>query len=261
MTSKNRKNITDLRELSILVSLYGLSFMLKNKTTNTDKYFEYQFDKCNPIALEKQLKTIIKERPILKETFAKVNIIHHNNLNTLVPQKYFNQTLLKDYLKFNIQLIDNDFADFDEINNLQSNNIYLPFVNINNVFLDFNNSVNYYHSASLFLKEINHLFKQNVELSLYEVFINVYPNDFQLAIFINEKLYLYNHFDYKSVDEFLYFLFFAIESVEVDESKTKYTILGISENHEIIKNLKDFTTKLKVVSSKIDSQLNNYILS
>ncbi len=258
MTSQSSNNIIELKELSILVSLYGLSFMLKNK--GTIKHFEYHFDKLNPIALESKLINIIKERPILQEPFSKVTLIHHNNLNTLVPQEFFNPDTLKDYLKFNIQLLDNDFAAFDTIGSYQTNNIYLPFVNINNVFLDYNESITYFHSGSIFLEKIDKILKKRNELSLYEVFVNIYPNDFQVAIFINEKLYLYNHFDYQDIDEFLYFLFFAIESVKVDEKKTKYTILGVLENNDIVKNLKDFTPNVSVYAAHIDSRINNFIL-
>ena len=256
----SNKNIIDQRELSILVSLYGLSFMLKNKENNSFKHFEYLFDIQNPISLEHKLLTIIEERPILKEQFDTVNIIHHNNLNALVPQEFFNPNLLKDYLKFNIQLLDNDFADFDSIHNLQSNNVYLPFVNINNIFLDYNSSINYYHSASIFLNKITRILKQNIELSLYQIYINVFPKDFQLAIFINEKLYLYNHFDFDSTNEFLYYLFFALESIKIDEKKTKYSIFGIDEKHIIVTNLKDFTNNLTVYPSSFNSKLNNFIL-
>jgi hypothetical protein len=257
---KSNKNIIDQRELSILVSLYGLSFMLKNKEDDSLKHFEYLFDNQNPISLEEKLLSIIEERPVLKEEFASVKIIHHNNLNALVPQEFFNPNLLKDYLKFNIQLLDNDFADFDSIDNLESNNVYLPFVNINNVFLDYNSMVNYYHSGTIFLNKITKLLKQSLKLSLYQVFINVYPKDFQLAIFINEKLYLYNHFEFEHTDEFLYYLFFALESIGIDEQKTKYKIFGIDEQNDIVKNLQDFTGNLTVFSSSLDSKLNNFIL-
>jgi len=260
MTSKNSNNIIELKELSILVSLYGLSFMFKNIEQNTFKHFEYQFDKRNPFSLESELKKIINERPILKNRFSKVNIIHHNKLNTLVPQELFNNNLLKDYLKFNVQLIANDFVDFDNVAHFQTNNVYVPYVNINNVFLDYNPSINYYHSATIFLEKVYNILTSNYELSLYEVFINVYPNDFQLAIFINEKLYIYNHFDYQDIDEFLYFLFFAIESLDIDKKKTNYTILGVLESSEIVKNLKDFSPNISVYPTNFSSKINNFIL-
>ena len=234
--------------------------MLKNNEHQNTKHFEYLFNTLNPVSLEQELLTIIEERPILKNQFDTISVIHHNSLNTLVPQEFFNPNLLKDYLKFNIQLLDNDFADFDSIDELHSNNVYLPFVNINNVFLDYSPSINYYHSATIFLNKISSILKQSSELFLYQVFINVYPKDFQLAIFINEKLYLYNHFEYHNSDEFLYYLFFALESIKIDENKTKYYIFGIDNQDEIVKNLRDFTNNLSVFSTSFDSKLNNFIL-
>ena len=260
VTKKSNKHIIDSRELSILVSLYGLSFVLKNKADNSFKHFEYQFNQQNPIALEKKLLEIIEERTVLKNTFSAVNIVHHNNLFTLVPQTYFSQDILKDYLKFNVQLLDNDFAAYDEIRSLDTNNVYLPFVNINNTFLDYNEHINYYHSGTQFLNKILQINQKNAKMYLFEVNINVFKNSFQLAIFKNEALQFFNHFDYENIDEFLYYLFFTLETFKITKWETKYTIFGLEKNHEIIKNLKDYTKELIIYPGQYNSEINNFIL-
>ncbi len=261
MTTKNNFTENNFKELSILVSLYGLSFMLKNNETQERKFFEYTFSPQNPIGLEKELLKIFEERSILKNSFAKLNLIHHNRLNTLVPKAVFDKKMIKEYLKFNIKLLPTDFADFDELTNLKSINAFVPFVNINNIFLDYNKQINFHHSASIFLKKVQKIRKHKTNLKLFDVYINVFKHDFQLAIFKNEKLALYNHFSYESIDEFLYFLFFAFESLELDEAKTSFNVSGIDQQNEIIKNLNDFTSNIHIITSGYQSQINNFILS
>jgi hypothetical protein len=51
-----------------------------------------------------------------------------------------------------------------------------------------------------------------------------------------------------------------LESIGIDEQKTKYKIFGIDEQNDIVKNLQDFTGNLTVFSSSLDSKLNNFIL-
>jgi len=261
VTTKNNFTTNNFEELSILVSLYGLSFMLKNGETKEKKFFEYSFNPQNPVGVEKELIKIIEERDILKNNFEKLHIIHHNKLNTLIPKAIFDKDLIKDYLNFNIKLLPTDFADFDEINSLKSVNAFVPFVNINNILLDYNKQINFHHSASIFLKKIQKIRKQKTKLNLHDIYVNVYTHDFQLAIFKDEKLELYNHFPYENIDEFLYYLFFAFESLQLDKNKTNFNVSGIDNQHEIIKNLKDFSPKIHIITSDYKSQINNFMLS
>ena len=40
------------------------------------------------------------------------------------------------YLKYSIKVLENDFVTFDELNNCDIVNVYIPFVNINNFLID-----------------------------------------------------------------------------------------------------------------------------
>ncbi len=258
---KNKNNITqDSRELSIQASLYGLSFMIKNPKTKENKFFEYTFETTNPVRLEDKLSEIIKERPVLKHHFSKVKIIHHNLLNSLVPQEYFEDSQLEEYLKYNISLLENDQASYDEIKNLELINVYLPFVNINNFLLNYNPSIDYFHSSSIFINKINQRRNKKETLPLFDLYLNVYSKDFQLLIYKNEELLFYNSFEYQTTDDFLYFFFFVLESLKIEETKIDFHISGVDKNFPILKDLSDFVPQWKILPPSNPGKINNFII-
>ncbi len=249
----------DTRNLSILVCLYGLSFVIQ-KPDGESKFFEYRFDKTNPYKLEDELKKIIRERPVLKHQFNRVDIIHHNLLNTLVPNEFFVDEKLENYLKYNISLLDNDQASFDVINEMNINNVYLTFANINNVFLDYNKNINYFHSATVFIDKINALRKKHKVLKLYDIYLNVYEKDFQLLIYKNEEILFFNSFEYETTDDFLYFFFFVLESLNITDNDTQYHISGVGKDFKILQDLKDFVPNWHIIEGKNTGKINNFIL-
>lgn len=262
ISMKNNKNNLqqDPRELSIQASLYGLSFMIKNPKTKENKFFEYLFDKTNPVQLEEKLKEIAKERPVLKHHFEKTKIIHHNLWNTLVPREYFEASAPEKYLKFNINLLPTDQASFDEITDLDIVNVYLPFVNINNFFLNYNPSVDYFHSASVFIDKINKIRSKKANLPLYDLYLNVFPQDFQMLIYKNEELLFFNSFEYQTKDDFLYFFFFVLESLKLDEKEMDFHLCGVDRDFPVYKDLKDFIPRWKILPPSNPGKINNFIL-
>ncbi len=262
ISMKNHKNNLkkDPRELSIQASLYGLSFMLKNPQTGETKFFEYSNEKTNPIQLDRKLEEIAKERPVLTHHFSNVKVIHHNSLNTLVPDEYFEASSLEDYLKFNISLLPNDKAAYDKIKDLELTNVYLPFVNINNFFLNYNPSVEYFHSSTLFIEKINQIRNNKETLPLYDLYLNVFSKDFQLLIYKNEELLFYNSFEYETTDDFLYFFFFVLESLRLDEKNIRFHLAGVNADFPIYKDLSDFVPYWEFLPASNPGKINNFII-
>ncbi len=249
----------DHRELSILVSRYGLSFLFKDKNPSQSKFFEYLFEQTNPFEIENKLKKIFQERPVLTRQFKNIRIIHHNNLNTLVPIELFNEKNPEEYLKFNIKLLEFDRAHFDTIDSLEIANVYIPFANINNLFLDYYDEIDFFHSATIFIEKIDKTRSQKEVLSLYDVYLNVFHRDFQMLIYKNEDLIFFNSFEFSTNDDFLYFFFFVLETLKIPENKAEFHIAGVDKNFVVMKDLKDFVENWNFLSAENPGKLNNYI--
>ena len=107
----NISNLNINQELSIQVSLSGLSFCILHKDSNTITYIKHiAFEnKVNPIELLDKLKHAFNSEDVLNETFSAVNVVHVNDLSSLVPKPLFNEDYLADYLKFNSKILKSDF--------------------------------------------------------------------------------------------------------------------------------------------------------
>ena len=132
-TNKTSNKLTNI-DLSIQISLSGLSFCILNTDTNTViELREVIFEKrLNPLEALDELKSLFTKENALQSNFKNVIIIHDNDLATLVPKSLFNKNHLAEYLKFNSKILKSDFIAYDPIQENSSVNVYIPYVNFNN---------------------------------------------------------------------------------------------------------------------------------
>ena len=256
--TKNNNHINqNTKELSILVSMYGLSFMIQNDTQK--KFFEYPFTFANPVTLQQKVSEILAERPVLRETFDLINLIYHNRLNALVPTDFFEPELAKDLLAQQIKLQENDYVNYNYIESLQAFNLYVPYHYFETSFFKDNfKRLMLKHSATHFFENISVIKKQTQDLPVFEVFLNIFPRDFQIAVYKNESLQAYNHFEYSNTDEFLYYLFFMLETLDVKPHQSRLYIFGTDAQNEILDQIRLFNDNIKVVPGLNPSQIYNY---
>ena len=62
---------------------------------------------------------------------------------TLVPKELYDKDEKKTYLKYNTKVNDSDYISDDEINELNIKNVYIPYVNVNNLLVDKFRNINY----------------------------------------------------------------------------------------------------------------------
>ncbi len=237
--------------------MYGLSFMIRNGQQK--KFFEYPFTFANPIILQQKVSEILAERPVLHETFDLINLIYHNRLNALVPADFFKPELAKDLLAQQIKLQENDYVNFSFIESLQAFNLYVPYHYFEDAFLKNNfKRLLVKHSATHFFENINTIKNQTQDLPVFEVFLNIFSGDFQIAVYKNETLQVYNHFEYSNTDEFLYYLFFILETLDVKQHQSLLYILGTDSQNELLKHIHLFNDNIKVIPGLNPSQIYNH---
>ena len=87
---------TDLKEtyLSIQISLDGFSFCIyapQSQRYLTFQHYDFELQNSTPEQLLILVQSIFDENNLLNQDFKKVNIIHQNELATLVPTEYFDE--------------------------------------------------------------------------------------------------------------------------------------------------------------------------
>lgn len=210
------------KKLSIQVSLSGLSFcvfdLLSNTIINT---MSITFEKTKVI--EEQLWRTFVDYPILTKSFDEVMVIHDNNLNTFVPSSLFDPHFIASYLQYNTKVFETDFFTHDIIFPYEMNNVYVPFVNINNFLLDQYDTFEYQNANSILVKQLLNLSKNKEEK---QVFVHLQQAHFEIVVVKNQQLLLFNSFQYQTAEDFIYYVLFTCEQLQLNPEIISVQLLG-----------------------------------
>ena len=213
------------KKLTVQVSLTGLSFACFDTLTNTVIALQNiaidSFPKNTPI--EDLFAEAFRNHPELKSNYDEIVIVHSNNLSTFVPTALFDEDYLGSYLQFNTKVFETDFFTFDALEKYEMNNVYIPYVNMNNYFIDQFGTFDYKHANSILVNKLLDISKNNEELQL---FVHVSDGHFEIIVIQNQKLQLFNSFDYKTPEDFIYYILFTAEQLHLNPESFKMELLG-----------------------------------
>ena len=223
------------QKLAIQVSLNGLAFAtfdtLTNKATMLQKV---ALGKVNLTTKTEDLfAEAFQKHPELTASYDEVVVIHSNNLSTFVPTALFDEEYLGSYLQFNTKVFETDFFAYDELGNYEMNNVYIPYVNLNNYFIDQFGTFDYKHANTILVKKLLDISKNNEER---QMFVHVSDTHFEIVVIQNQKLQLYNTFEYKTTEDFIYYILFTAEQLHLNPESFKLELLGkITEDDSLYK--------------------------
>jgi len=225
-TINNILKDTYRKALSIQFSLGGFSFCISNIETKEVQHFTgYTFDvhSIGPEALLSEIESIYHENALLKQEFESVTIIHQNNLYTIVPAPLFDESELKTYLDYNIKTLTNDYATFDNLNQLDIKIVYIPYVNINNFFFQKFGEFEYKHHTTVLIDKLILHAKNNSEK---QFFVHVINNNFDIVVIENSKLLFYNSFSFSTKEDFVYYILFTAEQLQLNPEELLLFFIG-----------------------------------
>ena len=252
MVTNNQENT--FCKLSIQVSLNGLSFCILNTTNNTIVYYHKKsFEKeLDPVNLLQKIEEEYNTQPRLKTAVNEVKLCFCNSLFTLVPKKWFKEDAAASYLKFNTKILKTDFVAVDEIENKEMINVYIPYTNIINYFFEKYGEFEYVHHLSVLLYRFLS-FDDHKGIKVY-----AHNTHKRLDLFIIEdgRLLLCNSFTYSSKEDYLYYLLFVAEQLDLDPKKFKLHLSGdIHKEDDIYKLLQDYIRNIYFLSSETEHEI------
>ncbi|WP_395043214.1 DUF3822 family protein [Flavobacterium sp.] len=228
-------SITDktYKKLTIQVSLNGLSFCIFDTLSSNPILLQnIHFDSFQRSSkIEDLFAVVFRENPELNHKYDEIVIIHSNNLSTFVPTALFDEEFLGSYLQYNTKVFETDFFAFDVVEKYEMNNVYIPYVNMNNFFIDQYGSFDYKHANSILVSKLLDLSKNNEERKM---FVHVSDTHFEIIVVQNQKLHLSNSFEYKTAEDFIYYILFTAEQLQLNPENFKLELLGtIVENDSL----------------------------
>ncbi|MEW2923049.1 DUF3822 family protein [Muricauda sp. ANG21] len=224
------------RKLSIQVGLNGLSFCVLDTISNKILAFEKVSFKTpsTPYLMLKELKAILNQKSDIGSNFSEVVVIHKNNMFSLVPKPLFNVDELPNYLKFNAKIMANDLIAFDEIPNQEMVNVYVPYTNINNYIFDLFGEFEFKHSGTVLINKLLNQTRVSPEPICY---VQVAEKEMEMMVVSEKKLTFYNQFEFKTKEDFLYYLLFSLEQLQMNPEKIQLKLFGKIEEGDPIYDL------------------------
>ncbi|SFN69823.1 Protein of unknown function [Bizionia echini] len=232
ITSKN-EHIKSNKNLSIQISLNGLSFCILNTESHTVVFLkEITSEKREtPYKILDLLIDAFETEKALQVPFNDIQVIHENELATLVPDILFQEDNLADYLKFNSKILRSDFISFDRIDINKSVNVYVPYVNINNYIYEQFGSFSYKHFSTILIQSILELEQNETDTKMY---VHVQKTHFEIVVVKNGDLLLYNSFEYATKEDFIYYVLFTAEQLQLNPDTLILSFLGTVANNDAL---------------------------
>lgn len=240
------KEQNTLEKLSIQVSLNGLSFCtidtVTNQITNSGKV---RFKSpSTPYLVQKELKSLLEDNEVVKQNYSEISAVHKNNLFVLVPKDLFDEEELPNYLKMNTKLLAHDHIVYDEISTLDIVNVYVPLVNVNNYLFSLFGEFEFKHSGTVLIQTLVSQKSASKEPICYAYLTD---RTVELVILKQKRLLFYNQFEYHTKEDFLYYILFTFEQLDLDAEETALKMFGLIEEGDSIFSLcHEYISKVSV---------------
>ena len=171
-----------------------------------------------------EYEKIISGLDFFKNDFKLIKIIYSDSKVTLIPAPLFEEKEKNTYLNFTENISEGFEVNFDKLTNLDTYNVYAVPACIKNKLLEVFPKHKIFHNSSSLLENLLIQFKrQDKEKKL---FLNVQSSHFEIIVLEGKKLLFYNSFAYKNSEEFIYFILFVFEQMNLNPENIELTILG-----------------------------------
>lgn len=201
---KNNRLSEPQHTLSILINRNGLSYLIADSDHKSIIALgSHDFIDHSPEEeLHQFASNYLREKKIIGSAFSDIRVCFVNNLSSFVPLPLFDTNKKGSYLENHVDIRRQDYVSVDVISSVQIANVYIPYVNVNNMLLESFGKFSYVHCSSLLLEFLS---KKTIANSQPFWFVHV---QFDLAYFFilqNGQLQFYNVFHWSHEKDILYY--------------------------------------------------------
>lgn len=211
--------------LSIRYSADAFSFVIFD--TEEQKFIGLKQYRCSEknIPLQSLLLELQERENWNLKDFNSVKILIDNNINTLIPQEFYDDSLKKEYMS----LLNSDSENHIQADFIESINVYNVYQNKDRT------EYKTVHTSTVLIENLIKEFSERKEET--RVFVNVKDNSYELIIIDGEKLLFHNYFNFYTKEDFLYFILFTFEQHRIDNESVPLYFMGFIEEKSSIVEL------------------------
>lgn len=231
--------------LSILIHQCGLSFLIYDpNSSEVNELKHHAFPNELPVdQLHEEVKAKLTEGGVLDRSFSKVSVCVSNPLSAFVPDTIFDGTQMDTYLQHHVDLRPSDFITHDRLDNLNTINVYVPFVNVNNMLLDAFGRFSYFHASSVLLSAMTTKHKKTEKHSWV---LHIETGLAYCMVYKKGNLIFYNAFSWTNEEDLLYYTLAVRKSHKL--TKTTLWLSGkTSKDDPFQKLLSDYHESIEIM--------------
>lgn len=253
-------SITDkkFKKLSIQVSLDGLSFCTMDTLTKRIHEVKNVSYKQYPSHYtdENNLWRALLNFDELTSDYDEVTVLHNNNLNTFVPKPFFDENKLSEYLKFNNKIFTSDLLKYDRVLSYDMVNVYVPFSQAMNYLNKQFSNIVHRHSNTILVGKLLELSKNDDATKMY---VHISGATFEIIVIKNQQLILFNTFEYSTPVDFLYYILFTAEQLQLNPESFPLVLLGkIDTANELYKIAYKYVRNVQLLQQDNIEERNDF---
>jgi len=249
------KNKSVFYQLNMQVSTDGIFIAVYDFGTLKYNAFEhftfqnvFQLDNITDI-----IDDLSKESALFNLKYKKVNCLLTHNISTLVPNALYDDEKKKQFLKLNTDLNSLSIVLADELKILDAKNVFALPVGLKSKLDYLHSNIVYHHFSSGLIES---LLTQTKNQNKKQLFAHVQGSHFEAIVIDEKKLVFYNSFNYHTAEDFMYYLLFVCEQLELNPETIELVLLGeIESNSKLYSLISKYVRTIKF-GERNDS--NNY---
>ncbi|MCB0401562.1 MAG: DUF3822 family protein [Flavobacteriales bacterium] len=218
-------------KLYVELSYSMLKLAVLDSSSNTFIGFEtHAFDgNTNDFNLSTQLSSLLNTLPLFRQEYASMIVAIANNRVTLIPNAVYKTDKLEEFHHFNFSIQEDDEFYSDRLINTSAHTVYSIPNPITKLFTSYKNC-SFRHIASALIDAA--LMDSKFNKAISSIYVNVLPESFQLIVIKDQKLELYNAFNYHSNEDFIYYLLFTLDQLHINNEEAGINLSGAIEKHD-----------------------------
>jgi len=221
-------NSTENYELSVQVSIDGLSFCLLDTIRNKFILIRVFEPDENKYFNSDKIKELLTTDDFLTRKYKKVNFVMPSQKFTLVPATLYDPGKKDEYFKFNHIQEDGNAVITNRLNDPETYLVYSVSKQIQEVINTcFTGIHTHHHIKPLF----NHISHNRKSVNGNYIHIHVEREFFNLIIFNHNTLLFCNTFNYRNINDILYFVLNTFNKLAIKQEETIH-FSGLTEKYD-----------------------------
>jgi hypothetical protein len=221
-------NSTENYELSVQVSPDGFAFSLLDSIRNKFVLIRAFEPEENKYFIADKIEELISKDDFLNKRYKKVNLVMPSPKFTIIPSALYDPAKKDDYFVFNHNMNESNIVITNKLSDPDAFLVFSVSKPINSLIAGlFPGAHPFHHLKPLF----DHISHSRKSINGNYIHIHVEREFFNLIIFNHNVLKFCNSFNYRNINDILYYVLNVFKNLDIKQEETIY-FSGMTEKYD-----------------------------